>query len=330
MNNSLGAMFLVTAASTLDYLLADPKGWLHPVQVQGWVINVISNWGLRGLQPSASRRWGGVVLAIGLIGGSGCLAWSLAVITTSINPGVGLVVQTLGLASCFAGRGLAQAVEAVLTALEQTDLPLARQRLAYFVGRDTENLATPEILRASLESLAENTIDGATAPLFYALLGSFCPFVGPWPLAIAYKAASTLDSMIGYKREPYKDWGWFSARLEDYLTWVPCRLTVLLVALQSSQPDSVLAQCWRDAPQDPSPNSGWSECVYAASLGVQLGGENYYQGVKKTKPLLGEPRNSLTLATVKKGLQLSRRTILLLLFLGGLLHLSVFVLGGSD
>jgi adenosylcobinamide-phosphate synthase len=323
-------MFLVTVASTLDYLFADPKGWLHPVQVQGWLITIITHWGLRGLKPGAPRRWGGVVLATVLIGGSGCLAWGLVVMTTSIEPWLGLAVQTLGLASCFAGRGLAQAVGEVLAALEQADLTLARQRLAYFVGRDTEDLGTPEILRASLESLAENTVDGATAPLFYALLGSFCPAVGPWPLAIAYKAASTLDSMVGYKREPYKDWGWFSARLEDYLTWIPCRLTVLLVALQSSQPNSVLAQCWRDAPQDPSPNSGWSECVYAASLGVQLGGENYYQGVKKSKPLLAEPRNSLTLATVEKGLQLSRRTILLLLLLGGILHLSVFALSSGD
>jgi adenosylcobinamide-phosphate synthase len=129
--------------------------------------------------------------------------------------------------------------------------------------------------------------------------------------------------MIGYRRQPYTDLGWFSAQLEDRLTWLPCRLTVLLLALLSGQPRSALKICRRDGPQDPSPNSGWSESIYAAILGVQLGGNNVYQGVIKAKPLLGDRRLPLTLNTVEKALWYGRLVFLVQL-LGGLLLLSGF------
>jgi adenosylcobinamide-phosphate synthase len=150
-----------------------------------------------------------------------------------------------------------------------------------------------------------------TSPLFYATLGAFFFPLGSVPLAIAYKAASTLDSMIGYLREPYTDIGWFSAKFEDYLTYLPCRLTVLTLACLSGQPQRVLQICRRDAPHDPSLNSGWSECVYAAILGVQLGGINYYQGVPKPKPLLGDPQNPITTTTVEQAFVLTRHCFLL-------------------
>ena len=133
-------------------------------------------------------------------------------------------------------------------------------------------------------------------------------------MALAYKAASTLDSMVGYQQEPFTDLGWFSAKFEDILTWIPCRLTVLTLAILSGKPILVLSICRRDAPQDPSPNSGWSECIYAAILGVQLGGKNTYQGVIKEKPLLGDPLNPITPQSIQKALNLTR--ICCLLWLG--------------
>jgi adenosylcobinamide-phosphate synthase len=224
------------------------------------------------------------------------------------------------LLGCFAEKSLRKAAQSVLTPLNQGDIEEARTKLGQFVGRDTDQLSVEDILRATLESVAENTIDGVTSPLFYAILGAFFLPIGSVPLAIAYKAASTLDSMIGYLREPYTDIGWFSAKFEDYLTYLPCRLTVFTLACLSGKPQQVLAICRRDAPQDVSLNSGWSECVYAAILGVQLGGMNSYQGVPKFKPLLGNPDHPITSATVEKAFALTRQCFLLWLAIaiGGL------------
>ena len=222
-----------------------------------------------------------------------------------------IILEVILLASCFAGKSLRIAAVDVLKPLNSGDLKTARSRLSLYVGRDTDNLSESEILRAVLETVAENAVDGVTAPLFYAILGAFLPGVGSVPLALAYKAVSTLDSMIGYRREPYTDLGWFSAQLEDRLTWLPCRLTVLTLALLSGKPKQVLSLCRRDAVKDVSPNSGWSECVYAAILGVQLGGVNIYQGVVKEKPLLGEPINSITPEKIEQALNLTRYCCLL-------------------
>jgi adenosylcobinamide-phosphate synthase len=228
------------------------------------------------------------------------------------------MIEIVVLASCFAGKSLRMAAQGVLNPLNKGEIEEARTKLGQFVGRDTEQLSVEDILRATLESVAENTIDGVTSPLFYAILGAFFFQIGSVPLAIAYKAASTLDSMIGYLREPYTEIGWFSAKFEDYLTYLPCRLTVLTLACLSRKPQQVLAICRRDASQDMSLNSGWSECVYAAILGVQLGGMNTYQGVPKFKPLLGNPNRSITPAIVEKAFALTRHCFLLWLAIAGL------------
>jgi len=308
-----GAVLILLGAAVLDYALGDPKTWLHPVQCMGWAIAGGSEWILQRWSGSGSRRWAGVGLGLGLIVGSGLIAWTIVQISLQISPVLAIAVQMIGVASCLAGQSLAQAARSVMIPLQNQDLVTARQALGQFVGRDTDQLDETEILRATVESVAENTVDGVTAPLFYALLGAAIPGIGPWPLAIAYKAASTLDSMIGYRREPYTDLGWFSAQLEDRLTWLPCRLTVVMLAVLSGKPKPMLQICRRDGPQDPSPNSGWSESIYAAILGVQLGGDNLYQGVVKTKPLLGDRRLPMTLKTVDQALDYSR-----LVFLGQL------------
>ncbi|EAM49508.1 adenosylcobinamide-phosphate synthase CbiB [Crocosphaera watsonii WH 8501] len=301
-------------AAIFDYLIADPWGWLHPVQVMGWLISRYSQFTLSTCQGKRQRRLAGVILGLGLIIGSGMAGWSLHLITDHLHPWLGIFLEIVLLASCFAGRSLRLASLDVLTPLREGNIDLARSKLAQYVGRDTANLSPEEIWRATLETVSENAIDGVTSPLFYAIAGAFFPGVGPVALALAYKAASTLDSMVGYQQEPFTDLGWFSAKFEDILTWIPCRLTVLTLAILSGKPILVLSICRRDAPQDPSPNSGWSECIYAAILGVQLGGENTYQGVIKEKPLLGDPLNPITPQSIQKALNLTR--ICCLLWLG--------------
>ncbi|MGB7441903.1 MAG: adenosylcobinamide-phosphate synthase CbiB [Coleofasciculaceae cyanobacterium] len=299
------ALVLLLAAS-LDYLIADPWGWPHPVRVMGWVISSSTHFTLIRVKSSLSRRWIGVLLGIILIIGSATQGWLILKLASWVHPLLGIFLEVVLLASCFAGRSLYKAAFDVLEPLKNGQLTQARSQLSQYVGRDTEKLSEPEILRAVLETVAENATDGVMAPLFYAIVGAFLPGCGAVPFALAYKAASTLDSMIGYQQEPYTDLGWFSAKLEDILTWLPCRLTVITLALLSAKPQQVWHLCRRDADLDPSPNSGWSECAYAAILGVQLGGTNWYQGIAKIKPLLGEPISPITTVAIEEALSLTR------------------------
>jgi adenosylcobinamide-phosphate synthase len=317
-------------ASSLDYLIGDPWGWPHPVRIMGWLINLYSQFvftlSARLSNPETkglAERMAGMFLAIGLIGGSGCVGWLLVRWTALVHPLLSMGVNTILLASCLAGRSLRAAAIDVLEPLQADNLEQARTHLSRYVGRDTANLPKPEVLRALLETVTENATDGVMAPLFYALLGLLIPFVGSVPFALAYKAASTLDSSIGYKTAPYTFIGWFPARLEDGLTWLPCRLTVLTIALISGQPRYVWHLCQRDAPQDPSPNAGWSECAYAAALNVQMGGLNYYRGLAKPKPLLGNPNHAITPEKVNQALKLTRFSFLLWLTFAVLIWLLV-------
>jgi len=301
-------------AAIIDYLLGDPKEWLHPTIVIGWLIKKGSQWGLSWTEKKEARRLIGIFLNLLLVLGSAGVSWLIIKATRQLWPILGIAIEIIILASCFAARSLRNAACEVLDV--QGDLIESRQVLSQYVGRDTGDLWEKEILRALLETVAENTPDGVTAPLFYAILGALIPGVGPVPLALAYKTASTLDSMVGYRREPYTYLGWFSARLEDHLTWLPCRLTVLTLALLSGKPSQTLAICRRDGPKDPSPNSGWSESVYAAILNVQLGGTNTYQGVKREKPLLGDDLEPLSPLKITQALQLMRTCFLVWLVLG--------------
>lgn len=317
---------LLIGAALLDYLLGDPWHWLHPVQVMGWVIQGLGERILQFTTRPPLRKLWGVGLGLLVILGSGGLGWLIVWGFTQINPWLGAIAQIILMASCLAGRSLRLAAMSVLEPLQRGDLARSRSQLSRYVGRDTDGLNAEEILRAVLETVAENSIDGVTAPLFYALVGAFLPGYSLVALPLAYKASSTLDSMIGYRREPYADLGWFSAQVDDLLTWLPCRLTVLTLALLARKPRQVWRICWRDAPQDPSPNSGWSEGVYAAILGVQLGGINYYQGVRRDKPLLGDAIATITPATIEQALNLTRSCCLLWLGLALWLSHSQFIL----
>ncbi|PSB17971.1 cobalamin biosynthesis protein [filamentous cyanobacterium CCP2] len=305
-------------AAGLDYLVGDPWNWLHPVQVMGWGIRHYTDFVLKRWDEPITQRIAGIGLTIGLMSLSGWLGWLLIWLANSVHPWLGVAVASIILASCFAGRSLRHAAEEVLTPLQQGDLETARSTLSRYVGRDTDDLSEAEILRAVLETVTENAVDGVIAPLFWAIVGAFTPW-GSVPFALAYKAASTLDSMVGYREAPYTNLGWCSAKLEDLLTWIPCRLSVFSLALLSGKPLHVWRLCHRDAPQDPSPNAGWSECAYAATLGVQVGGINRYQGVVKHKPLLGEPFRPIAPGVIRQAMGLTRLNLLIGLAIGVIL-----------
>ncbi len=302
---NIGATTLIVA-SIIDYMIGDPWGWPHPVRVMGWAIALGKNIILRYIETATGQKIAGALLAILIIGGSGLGSWGLVYLVFQLNFWLGFMLQCILLASCFAAKSLKDAAIAVLLPLEAGDLTQARTTLSLYVGRDTDNLERSEVLRAILETVAENATDGVIAPLFYAAIGGL-------PMAIAYKASSTLDSTIGYRESPYTYLGWFSAKLEDILTWLPCRYTVLSVAVLSGHPWQVWQICRRDAPKDPSPNSGWSECAFAAALGVKVGGLSTYKGIAKHKPLLGNATQSINSETIKQAIQLMQISMLLLL-----------------
>lgn len=310
---------ILAIAAFLDFAVGDPWNWLHPVQVMGWVISGYSQIVLRWFKSASLQRIAGVGLGLLLVVGSGAVGGVLVVAATGLHPWLGGAIASILLASCLAARSLRRAADEVILPLRQGRLEDARSRLSLYVGRDTDWLDTQEILRAVFETVTENAVDGVMAPLFYGLIGAMASgghMAMSVALALGFKAVSTLDSMVGYKTAPYTYLGQFSARLDDVLTWVPCRLTVLTIGLLSGRPRQVWRICRRDAPQDPSPNAGWSECVYAAALGVQVGGTNTYQGHVKHKPKLGDAEEPLAIAKVYAALRLTRWTVLLWLILG--------------
>ncbi|MFN3678546.1 adenosylcobinamide-phosphate synthase CbiB [Thermosynechococcus sp.] len=324
MSCQLIAYTILLAAALLDFGLGDPWGWPHPVRWMGGYIQFVSNRFNHGQGwPIWAQRLGGAVLALSLITGSALISWGVVALGMAMSPLLGWGIAVVGTASGFAGRSLRDAAMEVLAPLVAGNLEAARQSLAKYVGRETAQLEAPEILRAVLETVSENTTDGMMAPLFYGAIATlFMPQLTPLPLVMAYKAASTLDSMIGYREPPYTHWGWFAAKTDDVLTWLPCRLLVFLVALCSGQWQRVWQWCCRDAPKDPSPNSGWSECAYAAAFGVRLGGTNTYRGTVKVKPFLGEPLHPIDQSIIMSALRLSCRLYLItLMSTGGLVLL---------
>jgi adenosylcobinamide-phosphate synthase len=275
----------------------------------GWWISLLRRgaeaWA--GTNPWKLRLAGGLITLL-LVGGSGLAGWGLE----RLAPTPLLVVA---LASALAGRSLEQAVGGVLASVAACDLPVARQRLSWIVGRDTADLDAPEILRALAETASENGVDGLFAPLFWMLLGaglwSLNPSMpGPLALAWSFKAASTLDSMLGYRRGRLRWLGTAGARLDDLLVWLPCRLVAVSLPLAAGQPGrslGVLAAARRDGAADPSPNAGLSQAAYAHVAGVQLGGSNSYGGQVHSKPLLAAGLPAPDQAEVLKMLQLNRR-----------------------
>ena len=315
---------LVAAACVLDRLLGDPRRCPHPVEAMGWWITVLRGWAeaWAGDRPGRLRLAGGVITAI-VVGASGLAGWTLERLALQWSP-LGLPLLVAGLASALAGRSLEQAVQGVLAKLEAPELgaagasakghreaalEAARQRLAWIVGRDVAQLDHQDILRAAAETASENAVDGLFAPLFWMLVGaglwslqggataSFSP--GPLSLAWGFKAASTLDSMLGYRRGRLRWLGTAGARLDDLLTWLPCRLTALTLPLVtgwaggSRQGGSSAHGPWRqfqralrEGAADPSPNAGVSQAAFALAAGVRMGGANRYGGEMRSKPLL--------------------------------------------
>ncbi len=276
----------IVAALVVDGLIGDPQNLLHPVQLLGWCIQRLERAWNRG-SAGARLGKGGLLVAI-VVAGTAALSWLLTDWLQRTYWGLALLIWLM--ASTLALHSLRRHALQVYRPLLAGDLAQARHFTSHVVGRDTENLNASDITRAVVETVAENTADGITAPLFYLILFGLSG-------AMTYKAINTLDSMLGYRNERFLYFGRVAAKLDDLANYVPARLTALLlipVATSLGYDASEAWHClWRDAAQHPSPNSGWLEAAFAGALGVQLGGLNYYQGVAEWRATMGTARQEL-------------------------------------
>ena len=300
------------AAFGVDLLFGDPRWLPHPVKLIGRFAAALEA-PLRRVIPNA--RVAGVIAVLAVLAMTGGVAFALVEGAVHFNPIAGDIVSIALLYTCFAGRDLALHSHRVYRALADDDLPEARRRVAMLVGRDTEHLDEPEVVRGAVESVAENMVDGVTAPIFFAVLG------GPVG-ALLYKAVNTLDSTFGYKNERYLQFGWASARLDDVVNYLPARVTaplaVFTAALLGLRPLGAWRIFRRDGRKHPSPNSGLTEATVAGALGVQLGGLNYYFGEPSERPRMGEPLQPLQRNHILQSnrLMLATAALALLIFAG--------------
>jgi len=286
----------------LDLLLGDPAWLPHPVVGFGKMIS----WGEHRLNQGLNRMLKGALLAIVLILLVSFVAWFLRHLLLSSDNWFVIIFDAFIVFYCLAGTTLIREVRAVFHALDRS-LEEGRQQVARIVGRDTSELSAQEVRTAALETLAENLSDGVIAPLFwFALLGT--------PGMLAYKMVNTLDSMIGYKTERYKDFGCWAAHIDDVANYIPARLTALLMIVASGKLH-LLSFVWKNGRRHASPNSGYPEAALAGILNCRFGGPHYYFGQLFDKPYIGEHERPLTTDDMKKAVRVNRMAEILMIII---------------
>lgn len=276
---------ILASAYLLDWMAGDPEWFPHPVRLIGKTIEVSERILRHRNQSPAQELFSGTVLSLGLIAATYTATARTISWAYRRSYWIGFSVETLLAWTCLASRNLYDEASSVIVAIESEDIALARQRLARIVGRDTLHLDTDEICRAVIETVAESASDGIIAPLLYLTVGGA-------PLAMAFKAANTLDSMIGHTDQRYFYFGKTAARLDDIANLIPSRLTALaIVATAPLFEDACFSTSittWlRDGAKHKSPNAGQPESAMAGALQVRLGGENFYACNSITAPFLG-------------------------------------------
>lgn len=300
----------------LDLIFGDPQKLPHPVVWFGKMIATCEHQYNKGTH----RKLKGALIAIGLILFVFTLAWMLRKILGIFAlfifdgtreqvyqiPLLLYIFDALAIFFCLAGTTLIREVREVFLALDRS-LDEGRKQVARIVGRDTSELSAQEVRTAALETLAENLSDGVIAPLFWlAILGT--------PGMLAYKMVNTLDSMIGYKTERYKDFGCWAAHIDDIANYIPARLTAFLMVLTTGRL-GLLRFVWKNGRNHASPNSGYPEAALAAILDCRFGGPHYYFGELFDKPYIGTNDRLLTTEDMKTAVRINRTAEVLMVLL---------------
>lgn len=308
---------VIIGAYLLDLLIGDPPGKYHPVGLIGVLIDRLTSASFYFFNSPVALKFAGAIMALVVVG----ITYVVSVLFVILGwwAELLLVYFTLSIKSLFLH------LEQVMIPLLSGDIEASRMAIGKIVGRDVHDLCESEISRAGIEVTAESFCDGIMAPLFFAAIGGA-------PLAMSYKAVNTLDSMVGYKHFPYSDLGFFSAKLDDVLNYIPARLCALIFLFIGRIKGFNYIKAfnsWRlDASKHPSPNAGQSESVMAGLLEVRLGGVNYYDGEKSFRPYLGAKENTPKVAHIKSAINLTRKAGWLALVFSALLALIINVIAG--
>lgn len=290
----------ILAACALDVFLGDPKWLPHPVVL----IGRIAGWGEEMIWRHDGQRniWRGAALVVFVLSIVATITLLLIIILTRIAWWLGAAAAIVISWTTIAARGLDDAALAIETWLSAKDLAGARSAMPALVGRDPEALDCEAMIRATIESLAENASDAIVAPLMYLFIA------GPVG-AMTYKVINTLDSMIGYRTDRYIYFGRVAARLDDLANLLPSRITAGCIAIAATllngRGRSSLASCFKDASKHASPNAGWPEAAMAGALGVQLGGAAIYDGQAEPRAFLGDDDRAMEVSDIR----LARRMV---------------------
>ena len=306
MDNWITAILPLFIGWVLDLIFGDPAKLPHPIVWFGKAIAFFEH----RLNKGNHRKTKGALVAISLIVSVFIVTYLirhyLYLLPSITGKGWGWVFDSIIIFFCLAGTTLIREVRQVFLAVDRS-LEEGRKQVARIVGRDTTELSAQEVRTAALETLAENLSDGVIAPLFWlAILGL--------PGMMAYKMVNTLDSMIGYKTERYKDFGCWAAHIDDIANYIPARLTALLMAIASPR-KGLLRFIWRNGRQHASPNSGYPEAALAGILNCRFGGPHYYFGQLFDKPYIGENERELTTVDMKHAVRINRIAEVLMVFL---------------
>jgi adenosylcobinamide-phosphate synthase len=272
---------ILAIAFILDMMVGDPRRLPHPVRWMGTAIDALEP---RFRKISPNLIWSGTLYAAFLIIGTWLLTYLVVGALERIHPLLGSGLEIVLIFFCLSARSLEAAAMEIYDCLIQNKVTQARQKVALVVGRDVDRYDEEGIARATVETVAENLVDGVIAPLFFAALGGA-------PLAMAYKMTNTLDSMVGYKNEKYLNFGKASARIDDLFNFIPARISVLIIALASQILSGMgtrsLKTAITEGAQHASPNAGYGEAAFAGALAVKLNGPNFYHGKLVDKPYIG-------------------------------------------
>lgn len=306
-------VWVVSLAILLDLWIGDPRRLPHPVVGMGKLISFLEQrW-----NKDSQRKSKGFVMALFVIGSVYAITFMTIWIAHQLNVYIGIALEIYLLSTTIAAKGLKDAALKIADPLKNGNLIEARRQLSMIVGRDTDELEENEIVRGTVETVAENTVDGITAPLFWMLIGGV-------PAAMAYRAINTLDSMVGYKNERFIHFGWASARIDDVVNWLPARLTALSMWLAAwfipgLSVKAAIRITLEDARKHPSPNSGWPESMTAGLLGIELGGRNSYQGIISERARMGRPTRKIRCSDIHYSIMIMHGGWLVFIILTGLI-----------
>ena len=299
--NKLTLVIKIWIAYVLDLIFGDPQNIIHPVQIIGKMIN-IGEKSLLGKKYKSDRKYkffAGMILNITVIS----LTYGITYLIrrTSENSIILTVAEIYLMYTVFSINSLAREGNRVYNILKEGNIERARKDLSYLVSRDTGAMDEKMIIRSTMETISENTVDGIVAPMLYMFLGGL-------PLSMTYKAINTFDSMVGYKNEKYMDFGKFSAKLDDVANFIPARITGILIVIASMilgyDYKNSLKIFIRDRKNHSSPNSGHAEAGVAGALGVQFGGRVSYFGKEVDKPVIGDKIKDFELEDIKKNIKI--------------------------